>query len=83
MDTETWIFSYTGALVVFLWITRWGGAERMERLVLNDWLWRNRTAEQFKFLAWFSLLLITIWFFVGLFNPDLRGQRLFWWLRLY
>jgi hypothetical protein len=63
-------------LLFWLWIVKWGGAERLEgsfiaglfvHLLAPRW-----TADGIKLFGYGSLLVSTILFVLGVFSPDFR-----------
>jgi len=66
---------YAIDLVFFLWILRWGGAERLERSFLAgflDYFAIGWNAEGIKLFALLWLIVSTLIFVLGLFNQNLR-----------
>lgn len=66
---------YAIDLFIFLWILRWGGADWLEHSFFAGFLnyfaigW---SAEGIKLFALLWLIISTIIFFIGLFNPEFR-----------
>lgn len=63
-------------LLFWLWVIRWGGAERLEGTftsgLLVNYFAVNWSAEGIKLFAWLTLIATTIWFFAGVFYPEIR-----------
>ena len=71
-----WLLCYALNVVFWLWVLRWGGAERLEGTFTSGFLINllapGWSAEGIKLFALLSLIFSTIGFVVGLFVPDLR-----------
>lgn len=76
MSLLAWIILYLTELLFWLWIIRWGGAERLEGTFTSGFLINcfapGWSAEGIKLFGWLTLVVSTIWFFAGLFYPGLR-----------
>lgn len=79
MPTELlldWIITYIINTLFWLWITIWGGAEKLENSFISGFIINifsvNWSAEVIKFYGWLIIIGTTVWFFVGLFIPELR-----------
>jgi hypothetical protein len=75
MALIAWIVIYILSALFWLWILKWGGAKWLEgwrAFFIVDWFTGWWTAEQLRLYALCVLVLETIWFFVGLANPELR-----------
>ena len=71
-----WLLSYALNAVFWLWVLRWGGAERLEDSFMSGFLvsifapgW---SAEGIKLFALLALIFSTIGFVVGLLAPSIR-----------
>lgn len=71
-----WIFCAALSSLFWLWVLRWGGAERLEGTFasgfLISWFAPKWSAEGIKLFALLSLISTLGAFVVGLFVPDLR-----------
>ena len=76
MTLSGWIIIFLVQVLFWIWVIRWGGAERLEGTFtsgfLISWLAPRWSAEGIKLFAWLSLIAGTAWFFAGLFYPELR-----------
>ena len=76
MSLTAWIILYLGQLVFWVWVIRWGGAERLEGTFASGFLinyFATRwNADGIRLFAWLTLAAGTIWFVIGLFNPLVR-----------
>ena len=76
MTVGYWLLSYALNAVFWLWILRWGGAERLEGTFtsgfLVNFLAPGWSAEGIKLFALLTLIFSTIGFVVGLFVPAAR-----------
>ena len=75
MTLSEWVAIYALSALFWLWILNWGGAKWLEgwkAFFLVDWLGGWWTAEQLRLYALLLLILETVWFAVGLINPELR-----------
>lgn len=71
-----WILWAGLSCVFWLWVLRWGGAERLEGTFasgfLISWFAPRWSAEGIKLFALLSLAGTLVAFVAGLFFPDLR-----------
>lgn len=76
MPIIAWITLFIIELVFWLWVIKWGGAERLEGSFASGFLISifapNWSAEGIKLFAWLTLIVSSIWFVIGLFYPDVR-----------
>ena len=76
MSLLFWIFSYLVDLLFWLWIIFRGGAEWLEGSFLSVLVggrWGpEMSADGIRIFAWLSLIGTTIYFIIGLLNPDSR-----------
>jgi hypothetical protein len=76
VSLTAWIILYLLELLFWLWIIRWGGAERLEGTftsgLLISYFAPGWSAEGIKLFAWLTMIAGTVWFIAGLFFPDLR-----------
>ena len=76
MDIGIWILIYVAELLFWLWIIRWGGADRLEGTFTSGLIISifapNWSAEGIKLFAWLTMIAGTVWFLLGLFYPELR-----------
>jgi hypothetical protein len=77
MSELTWTGTYFLNLLFWLWLIRWGGAERLEGtftsgLLLSTFAPRW-SADGIRLFAWFSLIGSSVAFIIGLFRPDFRS----------
>ncbi len=78
MSIGFWIATYLAILLFWLWVVRWGGAERLEGSAITDWFdWLSSRlhADGIKVIGWLAIGLASAWFVAGLFVPSAR----FWW----
>jgi hypothetical protein len=78
MSELSWIGIYCVNLIFWIWLIRWGGAERLEGtfasgLLLSTFAPRW-SADGIKLFAWVSLIVSTVTFIIGLFRPDFRSS---------
>lgn len=80
MPVSLWTLFYGLSTLFWLWILRWGGAERLEGTFASGFflcaLAPRWNAEEIKLFALLSLVASTILFVIGLFVPAFRS----WWL---
>lgn len=75
MSLTWWIVTHAAKALLYVWVLRWGGAERIEGTLASGFLssfaprW---SAEGLKMAALILLVLCAIGFVVGLFVPSLR-----------
>ncbi|MGJ7503372.1 hypothetical protein ACSFBF_23650 [Variovorax sp. ZT5P49] len=76
MSLAVWIVVHAAEALLFLWVLRWGGAERLEGTFASGFListfaprW---SAEGLRMAALILLVFCAITFVVGLFVPSLR-----------
>jgi hypothetical protein len=76
MTTTSWIVSFTLNTLFWLWIARWGGAERLEGTFASGCLvsilaprW---SADGLKLFAYVMLVAGTVLFIAGLFQSEMR-----------
>ena len=80
MSVILWIAIYTIYSLVTKWIISWGGAGYIQGW--KTWFFFNLsqseewTKDQVIMMAWFFWILYTLWFLLGLFNPELRFYQL-------
>ena len=80
MSVILWIAIYTIYSLVTKWIISWGGAGYIQ--CWKTWFFFNMsqseewTKDQVIMMAWFFWILYTLWFLLGLFNPELRFYQL-------
>lgn len=76
MGDLMWLACYALNLLFWLWVIRWGGAERLEGTFTSGLLFSsfapNWSADGIRMFAWLSLIGSTITFFIGLFRPEFR-----------
>ena len=76
MTTTAWISWYFVNGIFWIWVIRWGGAEKLEGSFtsgfLISFLTPNWSAEGIKLFGWLTLMGSTLWFLTGLFVPNLR-----------
>ena len=76
MHLVWWILIYVAEALFWLWIVRWGGAERLEGTFASVFLVHFRApgwgTKGIKVFGWICLVLSTIWFLIGLFDPESR-----------
>lgn len=76
ISIEQWIAWWTCSSLFWLWVLRWGGAERLEGTFasgfLISWFAPKWSAGGIKSFALLSLLGTLVAFGVGLFVPDIR-----------
>lgn len=76
MTTTAWIVSFILNTLFWLWIARWGGAERLEGTFTSGCLvsifapgW---SADGLRLFAYIMLMGGTVLFITGLFQPEMR-----------
>jgi len=76
MPLIAWIIAYALNMLFWLWIVRWGGAERLEGTFSSGLLisvfapkW---SAEGIKVFGYGAIIVSTIGFVLGVFFPDFR-----------
>ena len=75
MTTIQWIILYLSLSILYKWILSWGGARWLEgirsALVLGwmTWDWNSEQIRLYILIIW---IMMSIWFVVGLFFPELR-----------
>jgi len=76
MSLQYWAIGYGLNLAFWLWIVRWGGAERLESTFASGCLisvfapwW---TAEGIKVFGYATIVVSTVYFVLGIFVPDFR-----------
>jgi hypothetical protein len=76
MTTTAWIVSFTLNTLFWLWIARWGGAERLEGTFSSGCLvsifapgW---SADGLRLFAYVMLAASAVLFITGLFQPEMR-----------
>ena len=76
MGLTAWCLFYGIELIFWIWIIRWGGAERLEGTFSSGFLLHmfapRWSADGIKLFAWLMMIVSTIWFAIGLFNPGVR-----------
>lgn len=79
MTTTAWVVSFILNPLFWLWITRWGGPERLEGTFASGCLvsifapgW---SAGCLRLFAYIILVAGTILFITGLFQPQMRRLR--------
>jgi hypothetical protein len=76
MSLIEWISLFAVELLFWLWIVKWGGAERLEGTFASGFLISilapSWSAEGIKLFAWLTMIAGSIWFVIGLFYPDIR-----------
>jgi hypothetical protein len=77
MSELAWIACYGLNVLFWLWLIRWGGAERLEGtftsgLLLSTFAPRW-SADGIRLFAWISLIGSTVTFLIGIFRPDFRS----------
>jgi hypothetical protein len=76
MTTTAWVVSFILNTLFWLWIARWGGAERLEGTFTSGCLVsifaRSWSADGIRLFAYVMLLAGTILFMTGLFQPEMR-----------
>jgi hypothetical protein len=70
------ILAYLIHLVFWLWVTRWGGAQRLEGTFSSGFLIHvlapRWTADGIKLFGYGAIFVSTVFFLLGLFLPDFR-----------
>ena len=70
------VVTYSINLVFWLWVVRWGGAERLEGTFSSGFLIHlfapRWSADGIKLFGYGAILVSTILFSIGLFSPDFR-----------
>lgn len=76
MSLIEWIITYLILLLFWLWVIKWGGAERLEGTFTSGMLIHifaiRWSALGIKLFASVSLIISTIFFSIGIFFPELR-----------
>jgi hypothetical protein len=76
VSTLVWIGLYLVDTLFWVWVCFYGGAELLEEHwlanLLIHWGASSWESESIKLVGWLILFFSTIWFLIGLFNPDLR-----------
>jgi hypothetical protein len=76
ISIEQWVLWAGLSSVFWLWVLRWGGAERLEGTFasgfLLSWFAPKWSVEGIKLFALLSLLGTVVAFVVGLFVPEVR-----------
>ncbi len=76
MPLIRWIICYAASLLFWLWIVRWGGAERLEGTFTSGLLIHifapRWSAEGIKLFGWGTIIVTTIFFVLGIFFADFR-----------
>jgi hypothetical protein len=76
VSLTAWIILYLIELLFWVWIIRWGGAERLEDSfisgILINYFAPRWGAEGIKLFAWLAIIAGSGWFFAGLFYPEIR-----------
>lgn len=76
MSLWDWILQYLCQALFYKWILFWGGAQwlvGLKSVFTLGWMTWDWNAEQLRLYALLLWIFASIWFVVGLFNPDLRG----------
>jgi hypothetical protein len=77
MSDLTWVGSYLVNILFWLWLIRWGGAERLEGTFTSGLLLSTFapqwSADGIRLFAWLSLIASTVVFVIGLFQPEVRS----------
>jgi len=76
MSLKAWLIIYLSDLLFWLWVVRWGGAERLAGSFFAGFLLNFRASSWdsagIKVFGWLMLIISTIWFVVGVFLPEMR-----------
>lgn len=76
MSLTELIVVYLIQLIFWLWIVKWGGAERIEGSFLSGLIVHifapRWSADGIKLFGYAAILLSTILFVVAIFSPDFR-----------
>ena len=78
MSIAGWVLGYVVDLLFTLWILRWGGARWLEGTLasgfLISWFAPRWSAEGIRAFVFLSFIVTSVWFVVGVFVPEARGQ---------
>ncbi len=76
MSLTWWTITYLADLLFWLWVVRWGGAERLEGTLSSGFFvsvfaprW---SAEGIKLFGYGTIIITTILFILGIFFADFR-----------
>jgi hypothetical protein len=76
MSLAEFVTLYLIQLIFWLWVVRWGGAERLEGTFLSGLYLHvfapRWTTEGIKLFGYGSILFSTVLFVAGIFYPDFR-----------
>ncbi|MBA4391471.1 MAG: hypothetical protein C0399_11115 [Syntrophus sp. (in: bacteria)] len=76
MSLIPWIIAYIVDLLFWLWIVKWGGAERLEGTFTSGFLVNvfapRWSVEGIKFFGYGTIIISTIYFVLGVFIPEFR-----------
>jgi hypothetical protein len=76
MSTWAWIAFYVAQALFWLWIARWGGSDWLAGTFTSGMLVHARAPywgrEGLELFARLSLAGSSVWFVLGLFDPNLR-----------
>lgn len=75
MSLMAWIIQYVLQSLFYKWILSWGGAQWLEGLksaLTLGWFTWDWNAEQIRLYVLVIWVLMSVWFVIGVFNPDLR-----------
>lgn len=75
MSLLAWVILYMLQSLFFKWVLSWGGASWLVGLkaVLSfGWFTWDWNAEQLRLYALILWFFASIWFVIGIFNPELR-----------
>ncbi|QIO05478.1 hypothetical protein [Acinetobacter shaoyimingii] len=79
MSLIAWIFQFLMQSLFFKWVLSWGGAKRLEGIksvFFFSWMTWGWNAEQLRLYALVLWGCSSIWFLIGLFNPELRTYNI-------
>jgi hypothetical protein len=75
-DMTYWLLAYLADMLFWIWVTRWGGAEKLEGTFASGFLisifaagWSARGIRVF---GYGTMVVSTIFFILGLFSPGFR-----------
>ena len=75
MSLGLWAAAYSVVMAFWIWIIRWGGAEKLEETLANDFsesLANYLSADTVKIVGYVALGVSSLWFIAGVYLPGLR-----------
>lgn len=82
MSLATWVLVYAVSMLFWLWVARWGGAERLEDTFISGFLIHlfapRWSAEGIRLFGYGMIVTSSTFFVIGLFIPEARDFLLGW-----